>query len=398
MKLSIAAAVLALLLCVIPEQASGTDRFFRDFSEESPSKLFRFEAKSPDNRDKTKRTAFQSSFTYTFTDLGTQKVLWTSLQGERSSPVTAFVSDAGWTVIRTDWDELIAIDRAGKEHGTLSFHEEVFSPKEKKTYIRETTAGPIWSGYSLWYFLDVEQTPYFVVRTWWGRRIFQNLQTGKHAPETEPLSRAALESERKQVMTELTKAVEARMAGKKEECCEGIFPVLTACHLAGTLKIQEAVPNLEVLQDSPFVGSSGGVFDETVEGTVNPFERSEFTLRTVAQLSLRRLGKVPLPLPLTEFDVEFNDSKKNHPFRPSVPPGPRADQVEKLTAGLKPEQVMNLIGAPDLVDMPHWEYDIDANPPFTLIVSFEARKVSKIERKSPAFWKDGLTRDAQIAN
>ncbi|OYV05868.1 MAG: hypothetical protein CFE26_09300, partial [Verrucomicrobiales bacterium VVV1] len=165
----------------------------------------------------------------------------------------------------------------------------------------------------------------------------------------------------------------------------------------GTLKIQEAIPQLEVLQDSGFVGSIGGVFDETVDGTVNPSQHSEFTLRTVVQLSLRRLGKTPLPLPATEFKVEFKDSKKDHPYRPKPLAGSRAANVEKLSAGLKAEQVMDLVGAPDFVDRYIWEYDIDADPPYTLILDLSSLKVAKIERKSPAFWQDGLTRDAQIS-
>ncbi|OYV00061.1 MAG: hypothetical protein CFE26_24565, partial [Verrucomicrobiales bacterium VVV1] len=122
----IAAVIFTGLLSLIPGPALATDRFYSDISIESPSKHYRFEAKSPDNRNKSEQIPFQSSFAYTFTDLNTKKILWTGSQGKGMPPVDAFVSDAGWTVIRTGWDELIAIDLTGKEHGKLAFHQEVF--------------------------------------------------------------------------------------------------------------------------------------------------------------------------------------------------------------------------------------------------------------------------------
>ena len=183
--------------------ARATDRFFRDITSLSPNGQYKVEARSPDNQRKGHR-AFQANFTYTCTDTKAGKVLWTRRQpmGEpqeisygsstpftiqfpkEASPIDIFVNDAGWTVIRTGWDELIVVGRDGKDRGKIDILDDAFTEEEKKKHVHQTTAGPMWSGKSRWYFAKPDGKGTFVVRTAWGTYVVMDLQSGKLVKNT----------------------------------------------------------------------------------------------------------------------------------------------------------------------------------------------------------------------
>ena len=410
MKLIKSALLAAIVMGVFLFDARPTDRFYNDISAESPSKRYRVEANSPDNARKKGHPAFQASFIYTCRDMTTKHVLWTRAQamgkpqqdGKHSaeaSPVDIFVSDAGWTVIRTGWDELIAVDSAGHDRCCIGLLTDGFTNQEKSDYVDDTTAGPMWSGYSLWYFLDVDDKHLFVVRPWWGRRVVLNLEIGRLLDETPDVIRSAVAYERHYVMTELTKGVETRKKWEKEQCCEAVWPILNASYLAGRIPVPEAAPLLEHLQEVSYSGSStsGGLgIGEQFNGEVNPHSYETFTLRQVVQLSLRRLGKTPRFLAANQFDVQYQAYRKNHSYIPKVAVLPRAMNAGKVKTGMKGEQVLDLLGGPDFVGYDTWEYDMDASPPFSLILKWDARHVIDIQMKTPVLWKEGFVRDEQI--
>ena len=199
---------IAFLVGSLFSQAWATDRYYEDLSAESPSGRYQVEAKSPDNAVPGKRLAFQSSFVYTCRDTSGNGVVWTRKQPkpeartarkakaspyvrEEDSPVALFVSDAGWTVIRTGWDQLIAVDVTGHDRWRVELLSEGFTKEERAAYVVETTAGPFWSGFSQWYFLDGENQSLFVIRPWWGRHILVNIESGKFVAETLALAKLA---------------------------------------------------------------------------------------------------------------------------------------------------------------------------------------------------------------
>ena len=273
MKPIIHAAVSMIAFGAFLHPAHATDRIYRDIAVESPSKRYKVEAKSPDNVGDHIHV-FQGSFTYTCRDSTTAKLLWTRKQAmgkseplednsaimvrstEEESPVAIFVSNTGWTVIRTGWDELIAVDLAGHDRARVKLLSEAFTKEEQEKYVDHTTAGPRWSGYSLSYFLDVDGQALFIVRPWWGRRVMINLETGKLIQATAAILAGAAEYERNYVLTELAKAVDGRQKWDKEEAGELIGPILKASYLAGRIRVMEAVSFLEKLQDSSYSGSS----------------------------------------------------------------------------------------------------------------------------------------------
>lgn len=395
-------------------EASATDRYFDDISAESPSKQYRVEAKSPDNTDKTETRAFQASFVYTCRDMTTKKVLWTRQQsmGEpilignmsikpplEASPAAIFVSDAGWTMIWNGAHELIAVDSSGRDRCRVAILTEGFTDEENSEYVHLTTAGPSWSGYSHWYFLDVGDSHLFVVRPWWGRRVVVNLETGQVLESTPDVLRKAEASERRYVITELAKGVDTLKKSDKEGASQASWHILTAAYLAGRLPVPEAGDYLAQLQDSSYSGSStgGGLgLGERFEGQVNPHSYHTFTLRQVAQFSLRRLGKTPRPLPAYQFDVTFEEYEKNYPYAPKELTGPRATNTDKIMPGMNAEQILDLIGSPDFVSYDTWEYDMDADPPFSLILKWDGRQVVNVQKKVPPLWKEGFVRDKEI--
>lgn len=406
-----------LVLASLAWDAHATRRYYKDLSAESPSKRYRVEARSPDNEGQGRRIPFQASFVYRCLDTAAKQVVWTRKQAmeaapapeanssrgyglpEEGSPLSLFVSDGGWTVIRTGWDELIVVDLAGKDRGRIGLLSDAFTPEERARYVSETSAGPRWSGYSLWYFLEVEGQPLFSLRPWWGRRVVLNLETGKLLDETTAIRGGAVAHERSYVLAELAKGIEARDQWEKEEQCEAISPVLTAAYLAGRMNVLEAVPLLDKLQDAAYVGTytSGGLgMTERFDGEVNPHSYETFTLRQVVHLSLRRLGKTPRALPLTRFDVQYDAHEKNHPYTPIPLAVSRGTNAGKVKPGMQAEQVLDLLGAPDFVGGATWEYDMDGDEPFSLTVTWDARHVLAVEKRAPALWTQGFVRDEQV--
>ena len=388
----------------------GTDRFYGDISVKSPGSRYQVEAKSPDNAPELpgvpkKRTAFQSKFVYTCTEVGTENVLWTRQQPENEgSPSSIFLTDDAWTVVLVH-DELICLDPEGQERGRVDILDQ-FTQKERANYVHHTTAGPMWAGKSLWYFVSAGHGHFFAIRPWWGGRIIIDVENGLPLQGPDEFETACLKQERNDVLFELTQAVETR----KEWESKGDCPCVESAYLAGALKIKASVPLLKQLEDCEYSGrSSSSSQVRSIEGRVNPFNHSVFSLRQAVQLSLRRLGETPRSYPATEFDIEYDDFDKHRKFVPPILTVPRHENAKKVRLGMEPESVLSILGEPDFVD-DSWEYDMDSTPPSTLVLSWGQplstqlglthegpAQVTWIQRLKTPSWAKGQIRDRQIA-
>lgn len=398
-----------LLPILFAVQAHATDRFFDDIEAKSPSGRYHVTAKSPENQKEGDYAAFQANFTYTCTDTQTAKVLWTRKQPmtepkedsilddpfpAEGSPVSIEISDRGDTVIYSDWHDLIVIDITGQKRGEVNILRDGFTKKEREKYVAETTAGPMWSGYSHWYFLEADAKNVYVIRTWWRKRLMLDLSTAKLVRPNHALEQAALKSEKAYVMHVL----EQVMAGKAESCesCGSTHQASFAAYLAGVLQVREAIPALRKLESDPSSDSCTiGGWGDSKHGRINPHNYCTLGTRQDVHLALRRLGETPGPFPCTVFDVENEDIDQEKPYVRKVIEGPRHLNAKKLKKGMSPEQVIDLIDGPDYTPGRVWEYDIDAKEPYTLSISWsEERTVEAIKKVSPARWQDGLARDA----
>jgi len=401
---------LLALSCVIATtlaaSAGATDRIFADIHAQSPSGRFRVDATSPDNEQEGYK-AFQARFTYTCLDTASGKTLWTRKQAmhepmklsedsdfeiafpKEMSPVLVCVSDTGSTVICTATYDLIVVSPSGADLGEIDLLEDALTDEENEQFVHSTTAGPWWTGLSAWYFLQTPTDELFVIRPWWGRRIFVDAKTGKLASGNPSLIESAIEIEKTMVL--------ATMSREKPPAERQVLSEYEAAYLAGVLRIEESIPALRTLEESAYSGSStsGGLsFDVSFENEVDPHSYSTFTLRQVVQLSLRRLGVPPKPLPCHSFDLVQGDDRSE--FVPPARTRSREESVQDVKVGMPAKQVLTLVGSPDFVGYDAWSYDIDADSPFSITLTFDARNVTMIQ-KEDALWKSGLSRDEALA-
>ena len=407
MKRIIHALVVGVILSAQATTVFATNRYFDDIVAESPSKRYKVVAKSPDNKAKTAHRAFQSKFVYTCTDTKTKAVLWTRKQSmdetesfdREASPISIFISDSGWTVIRTGWDKLIIVGRDGRNTGNVGILEDAFTEKEREKFVHPTTAGPMWCGLSHWYFAQTDGLEYFVVSPWWGRRIIIDLVHGNLAKPSKALNIILRKLETKYVLATLKGIVNGTL--KKCADCGISHDATTVVHMAGRMNIKQAVPLLRELEDGPYIGSlvsGSGFFDKDPKGQVDPHIYQTFDIRQIVHLSLRRLGEKPGPYPCTQFNVNYKNYDKNKLYVPNRKPGLRKTHVGKLSKGMKPEKIINLLGFPDYVVDGCWHYDIDAKQSYTLVVSWsEALRVKSVDKKRPPLWQGGFTRDEDLA-
>ena len=412
MKRLLAFSVLTLVY-LVSMQAEATDRFFSDIDSYSQSKRYRVTAKSPDNQKRKGRVAFQSSFDYVCTDTQTKQVLWTKKQAMgkpeasggdpkytytpslEGSPCSIHVSDSGYTVIYTDWEDLVFVDPRGKETGKVNILKDCLTKEENEKYVSQTTAGPMWAGRSHWYFVSVDSKEYFVIRPWWGRHMVFLLTTGAIETPTERLNQATEKAEKEYALNVFKTVLDGTM--KKCDCCGGSHDAVFAAWLAGVLKIQDAVPALRKLESSAHSGSSTmGGFGDVPEGRINPFNYYTFTTRQNVHLALRRLGEKPGPFPCTSFKTEHRNFDQKKPYVRNPVPGGRVPNAKKVKKGMSPEQVIDLIDCPDYISSPDWQYDIDAEKPYTLTISWtDERTVEDVKVVRPALWQGGTVRDQE---
>ena len=146
--------------------------------ETSPDGKLRLEAKSPDNTPDY-NAPFAANFVYTLYDSASSKVVWTRAQPksdrmgvqekDEGSPIAAFVHDSGAVVVWTGFHYLMVLDAKGTVALELSILDSI-PAAEQQQHVRWSTAGPLWSGSSHWYYFAANEKLHFGIRTWWDRR------------------------------------------------------------------------------------------------------------------------------------------------------------------------------------------------------------------------------------
>jgi hypothetical protein len=182
------------------------------------------------------------------------------------------------------------------------------------------------------------------------------------------------------------------------------FKLEAAVHLAARIKVEDAAAMLRRLesfehQSSSSLGEYGPGVD-LKEGDISPknFGTNEF--RRIVHLSLRRLGEKPAGQPVLTFKRHGSDKEFASPKWDK----PRFERVDALRAEMKPVNVLITLGPPDYVERGQnirmegpwdvaWRYDIDAASSYTLLLVWDAHKIKRIEKITPALWKpEGLAR------
>jgi hypothetical protein len=173
---------LLLIFILLAQTARATDRSYKDIKASSPDGHFLAKAESPENR-KSKSAPFQSNFTFSLTDLHTQKLLWRYRGGEDSEPAGAlFVSNSGRVISLGGYDQLTLFRPSG-ERIQLPGIFDLLPKRDVKRYCDATTAGTFWQQFSWKGFLNVAGREYFYIRTYWGRYILVDLERERIATD-----------------------------------------------------------------------------------------------------------------------------------------------------------------------------------------------------------------------
>lgn len=389
----------------VPSPAMATDRWFADVEAVSQNGRFRFTAKSPDNATEKPR-AFQSNFKYELVDTASGKVLWTRGQKHEyePAPVNAWVTDEGGVIVETSWSEFNVFGADSPKPKASHNFLELLPKADSEKFVHQTTAGSMWTQGRLVYLADHDGVSLLVVRAWWGWRLVIDIASGKRVLEDAPLSKFLREKEHQVVIDMLHRAV-AEFEKHRKTCFDekdwkSYFGAIDAARIAGMEGVKEAVPMLRALEQCDRIDSScsGGQWSlrDFPKGSINPSNWEGFNIRTAIQTALRRLGEKPAPLPITQFRF-VNDGAKRARVVPIELKRPRAEMVGEVKAGMSPLEVLQTIGAPDFVpDVGRactWEYDMDADPPYTFVVTWSQElppTLVEVERVMPPRWADPL--------
>lgn len=252
-----------------------------------------------------------------------------------------------------------------------------------------------WSAYAFSYFFTLDGKPHFGLRTWWDKRVLIDLEAGKQVPD-HPIAQALEAMEKEHVLNHLRAGV-GLVAKWSEAPWQRRRPVEAAIHLASRLKLKEAVPLLKQLEAVDHIGSCvsswGSEYTDLKDGDVDPSCYCIYSTRSLVQFSLRRMGEQPAGLPATCFRYVSKDRDVQKYFEPKVGNAPRHERAARVRKGMRPLEVLTVLGPPDYVEGGQgfgdcvWRYDLDAAEPYTLLVSWNNQPtVHELERVKPALW------------
>lgn len=382
-----------ILVCVGGNAAGATPRYYSDRIAHSPNGRYRLEARSPANAG-GESTPFADNFVYSLYDETTGDLVWQRAQPrDESSPVRLFLHDDAWATIWTGGDELFVLEPVTAQVAVKIRLLDEFTQQENEAHVSWTTAGPMWTAFSHWYYLERGDELFFVVRPAWQNRVILDITGRRLCPRNDPsLLPDCFRVEREFVLEALERGAENIGRLEQEEEWERTYRVQTAAIIAAQNGERAAVPLLSTLQHRNDSGSSSVVPDFNAGASsdeINPFSWSSLTLRRIVQDALRMLGERPEELPCTFFRLAGADYSDPYILLPPLP-APRATRVDLVQEGASAMQVLQAVGPPD--DVIHyqraWEYSMDATEPYTLRLIFsDEHRVAVIERLKPPLWQ-----------
>jgi hypothetical protein len=405
-----------LIVALEPGTLLATDRFYTDKTVFSADGKLRLEVKSPDNANSFRRP-FAKGFVYSLFEVGQREPIWSRTQPQNEgSPTRVFLHNDRHVVVSTDSSGLLLLSPMGQIKLTVRILGDVVLPAEEKEYVLASTAGPIWSGYSHWYFFTAGNEPYFGIRTWWDRRIILSIGEAKMVPDEGAVSKAAGEAERDSVLARLRRGAEVARKWAVKNLPEyshqdkgpwdEVEGLSSAIHMAGRMGIEAAIPFLLEIEKIPNFGTSSTSFEDDVPaGELLLATHSRDDTRRNVKLSLRRLGARPAGLPAIEVRSAVKGDIWGKTYIPKKHAAPRDERVNSVSKGMKAKAVVDTLGEPDYINrLPTadgqwhyaWEFDVDADKPFTFRVLFsENGSVSSAVKIDPPIWKDKKMRDMQ---
>ncbi|MFM9996689.1 MAG: hypothetical protein ACKVU4_12930 [Phycisphaerales bacterium] len=317
-------------------------------------------------------------------------------------PKHARLNVDGW-IVASVWPHATVIVEPSRGRTVMKFRVlEQLSRQDYRRYVDDQVmdAPPQWGeAHALRGFFRAMDEPFYTVRTWWGRRFIIDLNGARFVPDEGPVHDACVAAERDRVMADLRAAVHEGppvLVGERSTW-PAYFRVRRAAHMAGLFELREALPLLRALERWEYIDSTGG------RGGGPPYVGRLNAARQFVQLSIRRLGETPEALPVYRFPREEPAAAEGGlPAVLASASRERARSAPEIRPGMTGARVVGLIGTPDAMyfNRKHrrddWEYDFDAEDPFSLRIAWDGETVAEVEVIRPARWKQGLARDEQL--
>ena len=344
---------------------------------------------------------YPHSFAYTLTDLRTRSAVWTrrEMKDERP-PQQLFVDDDGTVVVWAEdrfGTDLILLDRHTGKRRLKSDPARSMPRFGAGRYRVCTSAGWQWVGPISMRFVHRGRWKLFVVSFWVGGWIILDTQRATVVPEC-IVTRPLLDNDdRDRALDVLRQAATYRRHPAGEEVRSDSLPddLEWAAYVSGRLRVKGAIPLLRTLEPLDVISdyTMGGweLQDHLRNGEINPFCYTRRRLRQIIQLSLRRLGVKPACYPVTSFDPHPRALEIPVVPSPMIPRPDRAGRAGLVRPGMKPAEVLRILGAPDYVADRGWEYELDTPSPVTLLIRWNpvTVRVAGAERIWPAEWVAG---------
>ena len=423
---------LAVVICGYCELvASERGNHSRDSSAESLSGRFIVTAKSPSVREWGQNPKL--AFDYQCIDRDTNQALWTIDANDVArrdvlsfKPAEIFVSDDAWSVVCSTSNQLVTISPEGQVSASIDLVDDGITKADRDRF--EVQQGKLgggdnWKWNSLSYFVDNGNQLLFVIRPFWGKHIIVEVEHCRlvtATPQIDELTKAyeaqfvreklsaAADSVDDEAPTDHEIALAMRGASRsryfelikqREEnrrCKKVLDEALVAIWLAGKIDHQDSVVSLRIIEKCRLQIGSRGIRRGRCE------IRGCYIFRQFAQLSLRRLGRVPASLPAYAL---FAPSKQAVGIGlVELARNPDRSENESLAGeGTKLEDVVQLLGAPDLITFGFkrtWTYDFDQPKPHSLALTFDSTGaesiVTQVVRVTPSTWKIGCMREDEM--
>jgi hypothetical protein len=292
----------------------------------------------------------QSEFVYSLHRQGEIQPLWqwqpTKQQHFADYPAAAYLSDEGWVVvILREWfhSGLLVLSPSGEfrmlrliqSHGDK---EAGFLEDESDLHIGGGSAGPNWYATSIVSFHNHLYRKYCTVLTWWGRRIFVDLDKGQILDKVPPEQvELAQEQEEKWILQQLHVGTDLLLTEDNWESLEwakNTRDTYTATYHAGTSGINSSVTYLHMIEASPIIGY------ETSELWMNT---TFMMFRFAIKMSLLRLNVEPKWF--SNYVVKKKLTKELCRY-----PDQRPKQIENiLSVGMNQKTMLEKVGVPEYI-------------------------------------------------
>ena len=400
----IAVVIWVMAAMVAPQPCgAGWGRFYRDQTVTSPNGRYRLEATSHANSPDGKRQGLISSdFAFKLIDQSNEAIVWEIGEGKLDmQPERVLVEDDGFAAV---FDSRVL--RLFKQQGQLLMQidplQDAIPEEQIKQYVERGLSGDYWTRLSRWYFFRVQGKPHFCIRTGWGLRIIADLESKKLVDDEGTVKETLDLEESNYVDSTLRyKALAELRKSPKSDARDGLLEqALTAANIAGQRKMRYIVPRLRLLEALP-------EFDVSCsDGRYRDFKKSEIDMihyivnpgRRVVQNAIRLTGEKPVGYAVVafamkrEFPVQSSEDQmtaKIEAMKLITQPVDRAKTVSRLKKGMTAELVLEVAGPPDVVS-DCWEYDIDDEHPYTLLIHWDADScIVSTDTIRPARWEDG---------